>query len=101
MAGAGCEAPNPWGSKMGGHKRCAAFLPPPMHLLPWGQASNWERAAAIRCNPATLSGEERSSLLSTGRGGEEGREGRTTTALGRQTACSLLPCGLGQMPKKQ
>lgn len=47
--------------------------------------------------------EERSSLHSTGRGGEEGREGRTTTAPGRQTACSLLPWSLelpeGRRPK--
>lgn len=44
--------------------------------------------------------QERSSLLSTGRGGEEGREGRTTTALGRQTACSLLPWGLGLLERR-
>lgn len=53
--------------------------------------------------PPQIKREERSSLHGTGRGGEEGREGRTTTAPGRQTACSVLPWSLelpeGRCPK--
>lgn len=41
--------------------------------------------------PPQASREERNSLHGTGRGGEEGREGRRTTTPGRQIACSLLP----------
>lgn len=72
----------------------------------WGQASDWERADAIRCNPATPSkkgGEKQPPRHRKRRGGGEGRKDNHSP---RQANC-LFPPSLepgatgGQTPKNR
>lgn len=72
----------PWGSPPA--RRARSLSPTGVRL-----GSAMGKGQMLSATTPQLPGEERSSLPGTGRGGEEGREGRRTTAPSRQTARCL------------